>query len=84
MYQPLILIDFSWLYNKYYFVAKQKESKNTSDLTFKMLFQFLTRISNCYRGNIYVAIDSSTKNTKNYSLNSSYKQNRNKKKLVFR
>lgn len=83
---PIILIDFSWLYNKYYFVAKQKESKDIKELLYNMLIQFLNRISNCYKGSqIYVAIDSSTKSLKNYNLNKNYKQNRNKeiKKEVY-
>ncbi len=70
-----ILIDFSWLYNKYYFVSLQKQETNLKD----MLFSFLNRIPMNYpTSKIYVVLESSIKSTHSYSLNNSYKQNRNK------
>ena len=71
----VILIDFSWLYNKYYFVAKQRQG-NTCTITKDMLTQFLNRVHKSYKALTYVVLDPPTKNTINYSLNKAYKQQR--------
>lgn len=71
----VILIDFSWLYNKYYFVAKQRQG-NTCTITKDMLTQFLNRVYKSYKAFTYVVLDPPTKNTVNYSLNKAYKQQR--------
>lgn len=71
----VILIDFSWLYNKYYFVAKQRQG-NTCTIIKDMLTQFLNRVYKSYKALTYVVLDPPTKNTINYSLNKAYKQQR--------
>lgn len=71
----VILIDFSWLYNKYYFVAKQRQG-DTCTITKDMLIQFLSRMYRSYKALTYVVLDPPTKNTINYSLNKAYKQQR--------
>ena len=86
----LILIDFSWLYNKYYFVAKQNThntSKNTSEISTDMLRQFLSLVGEKYsKAKIILALDSPTASLKNFELCPEYKQQRNKeeKKEVYK
>ena len=91
----LILIDFSWLYNKYYFVAKyQAKVKGipemqvpdfVHDLVINMLSQFLTRMLNSYFvSKVLCVLDTPTSSLKNNA--EGYKQNRDKeeKKEVYR
>ena len=73
--QTIILIDFSWLYNKYYFVAKQKQG-DTCSIVKSMLTQFLSKVNTSYNTLVYIVLDPPTKNTVNYSLNKAYKQQR--------
>ena len=91
----LILIDFSWLYNKYYYVAKvrplhtPKELKSNDYLvpTIRdMLLRFFTLVSKSHpSANIILVLDPPLSTTENYSLCEEYKQNRNKeeKKEVY-
>ena len=87
----LILIDFSWLYNKYYYVASYVVSQNTdnSDLTsvfLRMLTQFLLLVEKSYMdARILMALDPSTSSLKNKGIFEGYKQQRNKeeKKEVY-
>ena len=89
MIEDVILIDFSWVYNKYYFVAKsQTENKNeVTQVTYRMLYEFFSRIPISYNNPIIaVALDSATKSTSNFALNEEYKQNRDSesKKEVYK
>lgn len=89
----VILVDFSWLYNKYYYVAKVKplrESNTPEDLAlqvYDMLYRFLTLVEKSYLSSKFLLVlDSPLSTTDNISLNANYKQNRNKeeKKEVYR
>lgn len=86
--ENLILIDFSWLYNKYYFVAKnQNKEENIKQETYRMLYEFLSRIPIGYGNPVITAVlDSATKSTSNFALNEEYKQNRDSesKKEVYK
>lgn len=88
-------MDFSWLYNKYYYVAKyavsQQDSldtnKNISEVVLRMLKQFFNIVKNCHKNtNIILALDSPTSTLKNISIFEGYKQNRDKeeKKEVYK
>ena len=90
----LILIDFSWLYNKYYFVSsfalgndiKGNFNDDVESYLYKMLYQFLTRVKTCNNGaKIMLALDSPTTTLHNFKLYEGYKQNRDKelKKEVY-
>lgn len=92
--KDLILIDFSWLYNKYYFVSsfalsndiKGTFSEDVESYLYRMLSQFLTRVETCYfKAKIVVALDSPTCTLNNYKIYEGYKQNRDKeiKKEVY-
>ena len=92
--RTLILIDFSWLYNKYYYVAKYSLSQDRGELSkenfretlLRMLRQFLNLVNKSYpNSKIMLALDSPTTSLKNYKLFDGYKQNRNKeeKKEVY-
>lgn len=91
----IVLMDFSWLYNKYYYVAKYSVSqqdnfdgnKEIGEVVFRMLSQFLNIVKNSYRGaHIFLALDSPTSTLKNSEVFEGYKQNRNKeeKKEVYK
>lgn len=94
--KKLVLMDFSWLYNKYYYVAKGSFSVNKennlddkerlkSNLT-RMLFQFLTLVEKSYpNAKVALALDSPTSTLNNSKIFEEYKQNRNKeeKKKVY-
>ena len=91
----IILIDFSWLYNKYYYVAKyavtQKGSldsdKSVDETTLRMLKQFLNIMGNSYEDTrIILALDSPTSTLQNSLIFEGYKQNRDKeeKKEVYK
>ena len=88
----LILIDFSWIYNKYYYVAKVRPLREDNspeavgETACDMLLQFFRRIGSSYpSARIILALDPPTTTTGNYSLCEDYKQNRNKeeKKEVY-
>ena len=87
----LILIDFSWLYNKYYYVATYKvglneESTDPEEALFNMLYQFLRLVEKTQAPcKVILALDSATSTLKNFQLFEGYKQNRNKeeKKAVY-
>ena len=91
--RTLILIDFSWLYNKYYYVtlanysiSSVKDKKSKEEALEKMLRQFLTLIESSYKGaKIMIALDSPVHTLNNYRIFKGYKQNRNKelKKEVY-
>lgn len=88
----LILIDFSWLYNRYYYVATYtasvSEEKVDIEATLeRMLTQFLQLVHRSYpSAKIFLALDPATSNLKNKAIYEGYKQNRNKesKKEVYR
>lgn len=91
----LILIDFSWLYNKYYFVSsytitQEFEGEKPQDelelRLYGMLSQFLKRMGECYPDSrIFCVLDSPTSTLKNKDIFDGYKQNRDKeaKKEVY-
>lgn len=87
----LILIDFSWLYNKYYYVASYVVSQSTngsnvSSVLLRMLTQFLLLVEKSYlNARILMALDPSTSSLKNKGIFEGYKQQRNKeeKKEVY-
>lgn len=89
--RKLILIDFSWLYNKYYYTAKYSIALNGDEKGLKlavlrMLKQFLELVHKSYSdAKVVLALDSPTTSLKNFSLFEGYKQNRNKeeKKEVY-
>lgn len=82
-----ILIDFSWVYNRYYYVASTKE--NISALTetvSSMLSQFFLKVIASYSNvEIFAVLDSPTTTLENFKIFEGYKQNRNKeeKKKVY-
>ena len=84
----LILIDFSWLYNRYYFVASQRvEEGLVARETLSMLSQFLKLIESSYKSaKVIAALDSPTSSLINFSICPFYKQNRDKegKKKVYK
>lgn len=89
----VILVDFSWIYNKYYYVAKVKplrESSKPEDIMLQvedMLYRFFTLVEKSYpSAKVLLVLDSPLSTTSNISLNSNYKQNRNKeeKKEVYK
>lgn len=88
-------MDFSWLYNKYYYVAKyavsQQDSldtnKDVGEVVLRMLEQFFNTVKNSYKDtNVILTLDSPTSTLKNISIFEGYKQNRNKeeKKEVYK
>lgn len=87
-------MDFSWLYNKYYYVAKYSATqqgsfdaeKGIEKTVFRMLSQFFNIVRNSYEAKVILALDSSTSTLKNKAIFEGYKQNRNKeeKKEVYR
>jgi DNA polymerase-1 len=92
--RKLVLIDFSWLYNKYYYVAKYSLSSQEGiidkdkleSILLRMLLQFLTLIKRSYREiKVALALDSPTSTLNNFKIFEGYKQNRNKeeKKEVY-
>lgn len=88
----LILIDFSWLYNRYYYVASYSASNSEVPVDIeaaleRMLLQFLTLVHRSYpSAQILMALDPSTSTLKNKAIFEGYKQNRDKesKKEVYR
>lgn len=92
----LILIDFSWLYNKYYYVAKTRPMRTIRELESDsylvpnirdMLLRFFTLISKSYpSASVALVLDPPLSSTENYSLCEEYKQNRDKeeKKKVYK
>lgn len=94
--KKLVLMDFSWLYNKYYYVAKgsfsindnnelNEKEKLKSNLI-RMLFQFLNLVKKSYSDTkVALALDSPTSTLSNFKIFEGYKQNRNKeeKKEVY-
>lgn len=87
----LILIDFSWLYNRYYYVASYSASVSEEPVDIRatlerMLLQFLTLVHRSYpSAKIFMALDPATSTLKNKAIFEGYKQNRNKeaKKEVY-
>ena len=88
----LILIDFSWLYNRYYYVAHYNASVSEEPIDVeatleRMLSQFLTLIHRSYpSAKILMALDPATSTLKNKVIFEGYKQNRDKevKKEVYK
>ena len=88
----LILIDFSWLYNRYYYVASydaamREEPVDIEAILERMLLQFLQVVHRSYpSAKIVLALDPATSSLKNKAIFEGYKQNRNKesKKEVYR
>ena len=84
-----ILIDFSWVYNKYYFVASTKvaDEATLGSTLCNMLVQFFSRIAVTYGGSqVYAVLDSPTSTLNNFQIFEGYKQNRDKegKKKVYK
>lgn len=87
-------MDFSWLYNKYYYVAKYSATqqgsfdaeKGIEKTVFRMLSQFFNIVRNSYEAKIILALDSPTSTLKNKTIFEGYKQNRDKeeKREVYR
>ena len=87
-------MDFSWLYNKYYYVAKYSATqqgsfdaeKGIEKTVFRMLSQFFNIVRNSYEAKIILALDSPTSALKNKAIFEGYKQNRDKeeKREVYR
>ncbi len=84
----LILIDFSWLYNKYYYVAKIKGDKEgVYQRAAGMLEGFFTHINRNYPlSKVLLVLDAPLSSTENATLCPEYKQNRDKeeKKDVYK
>ena len=92
----LVLIDFSWLYNKYYHVAKTRPMRTLKELNSDeylipalkdMLLRFFSLISKSYPSAIIMLVlDPPFSTTENYAICEEYKQNRDKevKKEVYR
>ena len=91
--RTFILIDFSWLYNKYYFAAsyalgndfKGNFNDTIESNLYRMLYEFLIRVINTNKAKVVLALDSPTSTLNNFKLFEGYKQNRNKelKKEVY-
>jgi 5'-3' exonuclease len=89
--RKLVLIDFSWLYNRYYYVASYKASMSEEPVDVRamlehMLLQFLTLVHRSYpSAKVFMALDPSTSTLKNKEIFEGYKQNRDKeaKKEVY-
>ena len=87
----IILIDFSWLYNRYYYVAHYNASVSEESIDIRatlerMLLQFLTLAHRSYpSAKIFMALDPATSTLKNKAIFEGYKQNRDKeaKKEVY-
>ena len=78
----LILIDFSWLYNKYYFATSyalgNNKKDNFNDVLYRMLYEFLIRIVATNKVKVILALDSPTSTLNNFKIFEGYKQNRDK------
>ena len=81
----IILVDFSWLYNKYYFVAKVKPLQDRvtleslSNEVHDMLYRFFSLVKENYTScKVLLVLDSPLSSTKNFSLCKEYKQQRDK------
>ena len=86
----LILVDFSWIYNKYYYVAKVRPLREDNNLTpqlYDMLYRFFTLVDKNYPSSKkFLVIDPPLSGTENIKIYSDYKQQRNKeeKKRVYK
>lgn len=88
----LVLIDFSWLYNRYFYVASynaanSEEPVDIEAILERMLLQFLGLVHRSYpSAQVLLALDPATSSLKNKAIFEGYKQNRNKetKKEVYR
>ena len=91
--RTFILIDFSWLYNRYYFAAsyalgndfKGNFNDTVENNLYRMLHEFLTRVINTNKVKVILALDSPTSTLNNFKIFEGYKQNRDKelKKEVY-
>ena len=85
----MILIDFSWLYNKYYYVARLKEDNKNKvyERAEGMLEGFFSHIKRNYPASkVLLVLDAPLSSTQNAALCPEYKQNRDKeeKKDVYK
>lgn len=92
----LILIDFSWIYNKYYYVAKVRPMRTSKELestdylipTIRDMFlRFFSLVEKSHPSvHVLLVLDPPLSTTENYSLCEDYKQNRDKeeKKKVYK
>ena len=86
----LILIDFSWIYNKYYYVAKVRplrEDNNLEPQVYDMLFRLFSLIEKSYpSAKKLLVLDPPLSSTGSLEICSEYKQQRNKeeKKEVYK
>ena len=84
--RTFILIDFSWLYNRYYFAAsyalgndfKGNFNDTIENNLYRMLHEFLTRVINTNKVKVILALDSPTSTLNNFKIFEGYKQNRDK------
>ena len=89
--KELILIDFSWLYNRYYYVSicgvaysikkheRNQEKKKIKERLEHSLLEFLSLIHRSYpEAKIFMALDPLTSTLKNKLIFEGYKQNRDK------
>ena len=82
----IILIDFSWIYNKYYYVAKTRPiieghgQKENQVQVYDMLMRLFSLIERSHPSSkVLLVLDSPLSTTTNFTLYKEYKQNRNKK-----
>ena len=92
----LILVDFSWIYNKYYYVAKTRpmhtlKELNSDEYLVPTLRDMLKRLFNLIgksypMARVLLVLDPPLSSTENFSLCQDYKQNRDKeeKKQVYK
>ena len=82
-----ILIDFSWVYNRYYYVASTKGTiSDLAETVSSMLSQFFLKVVTSYsNAEVFAVLDSPTTTLENFKIFEGYKQNRNKeeKKKVY-
>ena len=84
----LILIDFSWIYNKYYYVASTRPLHTLKDLRSNeflvptirdMFLRFFSLIEKSHpTAHVLLILDPPLSSTENFALCEDYKQNRNK------
>ena len=87
----LILVDFSWLYNRYYYVTSynaeiSNKTNEIKDRLQKALMEFLNVVHRAYpKSKVLLLLDPSTATLKNKLIFEGYKQNRDKeaKKEVY-
>lgn len=77
--KKLLLIDFNYLYNRYYYVAKLKQD-DTNTILFNMLVGFLSKVDE-KQFQVVLCVDG--KYTRNKDICTDYKNNRGDKSSVY-